>query len=58
MLLRRQITKSAMRPAFAGYCANDRSFDGGDVCLVNEMQKLAISSRHSSGGVELTWRRT
>jgi hypothetical protein len=51
----RQITKSAPRPAFAGDCADYRPFGGNDAC---SEQKLAISSRHMSRSVELTWRRT
>lgn len=52
-----QITKTATRAAFADDCAIYRSFGGNDVCLVGEMPKLAISSRHLSRSVELTWRR-
>jgi hypothetical protein len=52
----RQITKTALRAAFAGDCVDYRPFGGGDVC---SEQKLAISSRHLSRSVELTtWRRT
>jgi hypothetical protein len=55
MSLFRQITKTALRAAFAGDCVDYRPFGGGDVC---SEQKLAISSRHLSRSVELTtWRR-
>jgi hypothetical protein len=54
----RPVTKPASRAAFAGDCADYCSLGGNDVCSGNRMPQLAISSRHLSRGVELTWRRT